>query len=113
MPAGNQTNNEVAYPGYKRVAIPNVRIGHRPFVDILGGSVEVFENAEAIDFPACTGAKEIVVSVGIGVAPSGGGKLIFSGHLHSPFVVTAGLSMHFKPGALCWGKAVSCEDEDS
>ena len=70
--AGSQTTNECAYTSYGRVAVIRTTGGWI----VTGSSVSP---ASPIVFPACTGGSETATHAAVGTAPSGAGKILYSG----------------------------------
>lgn len=84
-PAGAaQTTNECAYTGYARV----LRARNSGAWTITGNVVSL---AAIASFPACVGGSETATHVGIGMAPSGAGKLLWWGTLSPVVVIFSGI----------------------
>ncbi|MBC7282678.1 hypothetical protein [Hoeflea sp.] len=80
--AGDQTANEAAYTSYARVAVARSGAGWT----VTGSSVSP---AAEISFPEATGVadNETVTHWGVGVAPAGAGKLLYSGAVTPNLIV--------------------------
>jgi hypothetical protein len=72
--ADDQTTDECSYTGYARVAIAR----NSGAWTITGNSVA--PNSDIL-FPRCTGGSDTAVSLGIGLASSGAGRLIWIGSI--------------------------------
>lgn len=91
--AGNQTTNETSYTNYVRVAV----------VRSAGGwtvSGDTASNTALIQFATCGVTGATLTYFGIGTAPSGTGKLLYSGQLSSPLAVSSGIQPQFAAGEL-------------
>ena len=91
--AGDQTTNEASYTGYARVAV--ARSGAGWTVSSAG-----VENAADIDFAECTAGSATATHFGIGTAPSGAGKLLYSAALTASLAISAGISPSIAAGDL-------------
>lgn len=69
---GNQTTSEAAYTGYARVAVARTSAGFT----VVGNTVNP---TNPLDFPNCTAGTGTGTFFGIGTAPTGTGKLLYSG----------------------------------
>src|SRR5690606_6477984 len=90
---GSQSTNETNYTSYARVAVSRSGSGWT----VSTGSVT---NAVAIVFPTSTGGTSTVTHFGVGTAPSGTGKLLYSGPLVTSLTITNGVQPRFQAGAL-------------
>ena len=91
--AGDQTTNEATYTGYARVTVSRSGTGWT----VSGGSAI---NAALLQFPQCTGGSNTITHVGIGIASTGAGQLIYSGALSSPLSVSNLIQPQFAAGSL-------------
>ena len=82
--ASGQSTNETTYTGYARMAM-NRNSGAWA---ITGNSVSPVAN---VDFGTCTAGTATITHVGIGLASSGTGKLIYTGSLSPAIAVTSGV----------------------
>lgn len=71
---GTQTDEEVTYGSYARVAVARSAAGWT--VAPIGGSVKPFA---AIVFPTSTSGSQVANFFGVGTASTGPGKLLYSG----------------------------------
>lgn len=78
--AGDQTTNELSYPGYARVAVARSTGGWT----VSGAQVS---NTASVAFGQNTGGAVTAAFVGVGTAASGAGKLLYSGELLGPEIV--------------------------
>lgn len=91
--AGDQASNEANYTSYARVAVARNAGGWT----VSGNAVS---NTAAIVFPESTGGTNTITHVGVGVAASGAGKLLYSGALTASLSVTTGIEPRFEAGDL-------------
>lgn len=94
---GDQSTSEATYTGYARV----------PVARSSGGwtvSENVVSNTTVIPFPACTAVPNTITYFGVGVAHSGAGKLLYSGELDDPLVISLGMIPTFPIGDLDIGE---------
>ena len=89
----SQNTSEAAYTSYARVAVARTTGGWT-----LTG--ETITNAAAINFPAATGGSETETYVGIGLASSGAGTLLWFGALTQSLAVSNGITPSIALGAL-------------
>lgn len=82
--ASGQSTNETTYTGYARMAM-NRNSGAWA---ITGNSVSPVAN---VDFGTCTAGTATITYVGIGLASSGTGKLLYAGSLSPAIAVVAGV----------------------
>lgn len=82
--AGTQATNEATYSGYARVAVVRTSGGWT----VTGNSVSPVAD---ITFGAWVSGSETITHVGIGVASSGAGVLLYSGALDTSIVMGAGV----------------------
>lgn len=82
--ASGQSTNETTYTGYARMAM-NRNSGAWA---ITGNSVSPVAN---VDFGTCTAGTATITHVGIGLASSGTGKLLYAGALSPAIAVVAGV----------------------
>jgi hypothetical protein len=82
---GSQTTNEAAYTSYARVAVARTSGGWT----VTGNSVSPTAN---IDFPEATGGTETITHMGIGLASSGAGTLLFKGPVTPNISVSTGVT---------------------
>ena len=94
---GTQATSEVAYTGYARVAVARVA-GSWAFTGINASP------NSSILFPECTaGASSTATWVGVGVAATGGAKLLLRGQITSPaggIVIAPGVTPYLKTGTV-------------
>jgi hypothetical protein len=83
--AGTQTTNEATYTSYARVAVDRDSGGWT----VTNNSVSPAAN---IDFPAATGGSETITHFAIGVATSGGSKILFKGTVTPNIAVSSGVT---------------------
>jgi hypothetical protein len=84
--AGVQTTSEISYTGYARVAVLRTSGGWT----IVGNSVSPVAD---ISFPISTGGTGgTATHASVGVAASGGSKILYSGALSPNIVVTTGVT---------------------
>ena len=83
--AGNQQTNEVGYTGYQRVAVARTSGGWT----VTNNSVSPVAN---IDFGPCTNGTVTVTHFAIGTAPSGTGKILYSGTVTPNIPVSVGVT---------------------
>jgi hypothetical protein len=81
---GSQTTSEASYTGYARAAVPRSTSG---FTAASGG---VSSLASAAAFPASSGGTGTAPFASIGTAPSGAGKILWSGPLTPALPLGAG-----------------------
>lgn len=79
--AGNQSTSETAYTGYERQELG------RDSGDITISGNEA-TNANAVNFPQCTGNLQTLTHFGIGTASTGTGALLFWGALDESINLT-------------------------
>jgi hypothetical protein len=91
--AGSQTTSEAAYTGYGRVAVARTSGG-------WSISSETISNVGAVTFGTSSSGPESETYVGIGLASSGGGTLLYSGALTATLVVNNGITPSFAAGQL-------------
>lgn len=94
--AGTQATNEATYTSYARVAVARSSGGWT----VSGTAPAQVANAAAVTFPTCTGGTNTITHYGIGTAPSGAGKLLYSGALGSSLAVSNGIQPQFNAGGL-------------
>lgn len=85
-PGSNGTQNvaEAAYGGYARVAVARSALGF----SVTGN---VASPVGSVNFPTASYGNETELFMGIGIAPSGTGLLLWSGPLSPPIVVGNGV----------------------
>lgn len=91
--AGDQTTSEATYGAYARVAVIRTSAGWT----VAAGAVT---NAAAIVFAECTSGTNTITHVGVGVAVSGVGQLLYSGALTASLAVSTGIQPQFAIGDL-------------
>lgn len=81
--AGNQTSNEVSYGNYSRVEIlrDNTEIN-------ITDNVATFINTKS--FPQCTSGSLTGTYFSLGIAATGTGKILWSGSVSPPIVISLG-----------------------
>lgn len=82
---GNQATSECAYTGYARVAVARDGTG---FV-VTGNSVSPAADQA---FPPCTAGTESATYLVIGTAPTGTGKLLYSGPISPTISIAPGVT---------------------
>lgn len=88
---GTQSTNETTYGSYARVAVARSGVGWT----VTGNAVT---NAALVSFPQCTSGPVTVTHFGLGVAVSGGNRLLYSGALTTPLAVGIGTTPQFPAG---------------
>jgi hypothetical protein len=83
--SGTQTSNEVAYTSYARVAVARTSGGWT----VTGNSVSP---VATINFPACTGSTATATHFSVGVASSGGSKILYAGSLTPSISISTGVT---------------------
>lgn len=83
--SGNQTSNEISYPGYARVAVARNTVAFPLTTD------ETIALAANINFPACTGGSTTATFLSFGMAQTGGGNILYSGALDDPILCVTGV----------------------
>ena len=91
--AGTQATNEATYTSYSRVAVSRSGSG-------WAVSGDTASNLSLVQFPQCTGGSSTVTHVGIGIAASGAGVLLYSGVLGSALTITNLITPQFSAGVL-------------
>jgi len=91
--AGSQTTNETSYTNYVRVAVPRTVGGWT----VTGNSVV---NAALVQFAACGVTGATLTHFGVGASSAGAGKLLYSGSLTSPLIVSSGIQPQYAAGDL-------------
>jgi hypothetical protein len=92
-PSGGQTTSEAGYTNYARVAVVRTSSG-------WSISSQTISNVGAITFPTSGSGPESETYVGIGLASSGAGTLLWSGALTATLVVNNGITPSFAAGQL-------------
>lgn len=90
---GSQATSEADYSGYSRVGV--VRTSTAWTV-----TNNTAENAVLVQFPLSSGGSNIVTYIGVGVASTSDGKILYSGQLTSPRTITSGIQPQFSAGDL-------------
>jgi len=91
--AGAQNTSEATYTSYARVAVVRTSAG-------WSIASQTITNAAIINFPAATGGSETETYVGVGLASSGAGTLLWFGALTSSLAVSNGITPSIAAGAL-------------
>lgn len=91
--AGNQTTSEATYTSYARIAVARSGAGWVRVANVI-------DNVAAVTFPTATGGSNTITHFGVGTDLSGAGKLVGSGALTAPIVVTTGIQPNFAIGTL-------------
>lgn len=91
--AGNQSTNEVDYPGYGRVLVARNSGGF----SVSGGNAL---NAGQIQLPTCTGGSATATHFSIGRLATGAGQIIYKGALLSPLSISNNITPQFAASAL-------------
>jgi hypothetical protein len=91
--AGNQNSSEATYTSYARVAVARTTGG-------WAITAETISNVAAVTFPTATGGSETETFVGVGLASTGPGTLLYAGPLTSSLAVSSGITPSFAIGAL-------------
>lgn len=89
--SGVQNTNEATYGDYARVAVDRDSDGFT----VSGSSVTLTAN---VDFPQASSGSETITHFGIGVASSGGTKLIGSGAITPNIAVATGVTPRLTTG---------------
>ena len=82
---GDQTTNETTYGGYQRVTVARTTGG---WTASSSGSTSPQAN---IDFPQCTSGTATITHFAVGTAPSGSGKILYSGTVTPNISVCSGV----------------------
>lgn len=94
--AGDQTTSEIAYTGYVRAAVARSTSGFT----VTANSVSP---AASITFPACTNVDPLIVTTAkyfsFGTAPTGAGKLLYSGTITPNINVSTGVTPYLTTGS--------------
>jgi hypothetical protein len=90
--AGTQATNETSYTGYARQAIARSGAGFT----VTGNSVSPVAN---IVFPVSTGGTPTITHFGVGVAVSGGTRLLYSGTVTPNIVVSTSVVQTLTTGS--------------
>jgi hypothetical protein len=92
---GDQTVNEVSYPGYARVAVPRDDANWT----VVGNTVSIVNSAV---FPQRTdaGAAVTATHASVGLVASGAGMKMYSGALSVPIVIQQNTKPELEPGAI-------------
>lgn len=86
--SGLQNTNEVAYTGYARVAVARSSSGWT----VSGANPTQVAPVAAITFPLCTGLSVTASFFSVGVASSGGSKILYSGAINPNIVISNGVT---------------------
>ena len=87
---GSQTTNECAYGSYARVAVARSGSGWTV-------TNNTATNAALVQFPQCSSGSETATYVGIGLASTSTGTLLYSGALSA---ISSGIQPQFSAGTL-------------
>lgn len=90
---GSQTTSECAYGSYARVAVARSGSGWT----VSGNTAS---NAALVQFPQCSSGSETATYVGVGLASSGAGTLLYSGALSASLAISSGIQPQFGIGSL-------------
>jgi hypothetical protein len=91
--AGSEATNETAYTGYARVAVARTAGGWT----VAGNSVSPVAN---VDAPVCTAVPGAdITHWAVGVASVGATKVLYSGTLNAPIVMTVGTIPRLTPAS--------------
>ncbi len=96
--AGSQTSSEATFSGYARAAVP--RNPSRWVIELIDqdlGPVRA-SNAILIAFPECTGKQNEIRYASVGTSATGAGRILYSGRLVKPLLISDGIVPEFKPG---------------
>jgi hypothetical protein len=93
---GNQTTNEAAYVGYARQAVVRTSSGWT----VVNNTAS--PNA-TISFPIATGGSEVETFMGIGLASSGAGTLLWYGSISPTITVSSGITPQLGTGTVITG----------
>lgn len=88
---GDQTTNEATYTGYQRLAVARSAGAW----SVSGNQVS---NISDLLFAACSGGSNTITHFGIGTAPSGAGKLLYSGAATPNLIVSSGVTPKCEAG---------------
>jgi hypothetical protein len=86
--SGNQTTNEISYTGYARVAVARTSGGWT----VTSGNPSSVSPVATISFPAGTGGSGTAAYLGIGLASTGTGTLLYSGTITPNIVCGSGVT---------------------
>lgn len=90
---GSQTTNECAYGSYARVAVARSGSGWTV-------TNNTATNAALVQFPQCSSGSETATYVGIGLASTSTGTLLYSGALSASLAISSGIQPQFSAGTL-------------
>ena len=90
---GSQTTNECAYGSYARVAVARSGSGWTV-------TNNTATNAALVQFPQCSSGSETATYVGIGLASTSAGTLLYSGALSASLAISSGIQPQFSAGTL-------------
>lgn len=90
---GSQTTNECAYGSYARVAVARSGSGWTV-------TNNTATNAALVQFPQCSSGSETATYVGIGLASTSPGTLLYSGALSASLAISSGIQPQFSAGTL-------------
>lgn len=90
---GSQTTNECAYGSYARVAVARTGSGWTV-------TNNTATNAALVQFPQCSSGSETATYVGIGLASTSTGTLLYSGALSASLAISSGIQPQFSAGTL-------------
>ena len=87
--AGTQLTSECNYTGYARVPVTRTGAGWTITADTA-------KNTGIVTFPTCTGGNNTITHVGIGLAQTGAGTLLFTGVLDFTLSISNGITPEFR-----------------
>lgn len=90
---GSQTTSECAYGSYARVAVARSGAGWTV-------TNNTATNAALVQFPQCSSGSETATYVGIGLASTSTGTLLYSGALSASLAISSGIQPQFSAGTL-------------
>ena len=90
---GSQTTNECAYGSYARVAVARSGSGWTV-------TNNTATNAALVQFPQYSSGSETATYVGIGLASTSTGTLLYSGALSASLAISSGIQPQFSAGTL-------------
>lgn len=91
-PAGGQGQNEVAYTGYARLAVARSGAAFSVTDDVLSLLVDLV-------FGKCTAGSTYATHISFGTAPTGAGKILYSGALPSAVAIVVNTRVVIEAGS--------------
>lgn len=91
--SGNQGTSEISYTGYARVAVPRVAVSWTV-------NNQQVQNAAIVLFGLCTVGSGTATFAAVGTAPSGAGKILWSGALGSSLAISQNITPQINANAI-------------